>query len=649
MEPQKQGAGVNQATQSVGSTEVTIGRKPGAFSFDEAKKLTSAAWQRDGNRRNWISVLRHAYRTGLFDPNVKTADLTKPLWDRSADWERDMLAINFVRQHIDIIASSVAGNLPDIGFDPYSREAEYIEAADYAAALINGFVEEDGVARKIFAIAKDASVSGHGFGHVRWLRRTRKHTAAEHQAAVVEARRMYFEEMTRLGYGLVEPPEDFDSTVPDEVVIENRPTLEYVSPANVLVPSNLRELEETPWYGIVQYIRLSELRADESYSRAAVEKLAPRFDQEQDSITRRNTQGNNESLVDPLVKVVFFYDVLAHKLIVFGENASEPLYEGDNPTPFDMPCLIDIAGYRDGEQFFGFGDLEGIIGLLDKAALATRQQVLNLDTQGPVFVTWADVLSREDEGKVKGARPYDIIKLSAETHDAMREKFGDGVMPNQAIAQLATTAPLPADVFNVKNELKRDASEIAGVTEFMRGSAGDARISGTASAAAEGWTTVRMSVREQAVNHAVKRVAQLFFKFCQAYLSEDDVVRLVGSMGESWQETVDVQKLSGDFFVRIRTGSMSASNPAARAQRGRETMAIADQLEDRGYDVAGLREIALRDLGIDPRQAKLTKLQPQAPTAAAGMPAMPQQQSPQQMMQELGAPQLPGAEGDFAF
>jgi len=102
---------------------------------------------------------------------------------------------------------------------------------------------------------------------------------------------------------------------------------------------------------------------------------------------------------------------------------------------------------------------------------------------------------------------------------------------------------------------------------------------------------------------------------------------------------------------------MSASNPAARAQRGRELMGLADQMEDRGYDVTGLREIALRDLAIDPRQARLEKLPPAEPAPAPGMPmgggavppVMAPMPSPQEQMGQLGGPPLPGAEGDFAF
>jgi hypothetical protein len=629
------------------------GRRPGPYNFKEAKQLSDAVWLRDANRRSWIAILRHLYRTGNFDPNTKSADVARPMWDRGskADWERDMLGTNFHRQYIDIMVSSLGSRLPEISFDPAWQSPETITAADNVSAMINGFLDVDNATETGQAVIKDARVSGAGFGFVKWHRRTKKMSEAEHQAAIAEARRTFTEQMEMQGFPGVQPPAGFDDAVPDEVVLENRPHLEYVSPANVLLPQDIRVLSESPWYGIVRYLRLSELRADETFEQAIVEKLVPLRDGADDEVSRKDASAS-EQMLDPLVKIVFFYDRDNHRLIVFGDGAGEPLYEGPDQNEYGDCYLVDLHAHRDGEQYFGFGDLEGIAGLLDKAGMATRQQVRNLTNQGPIFVTWQDVLATEDESKIRTAKPYDLIKLSPATHDAMREKFGENVMPNQAVAQLATTTPLPNDVFSVKNALKEDASEIAGVSEFMRGSTGDARISGTASAAAEGWTTVRMSLHEQSVNRFWSNVAELFLDLCKQYLTEDDVVRMAGPLGETWSETVQMQKLSGDFYVRIRTGSAAASNPAARAQKGAELMNLADRMEDRGYDVAGLREIALRDLGIDPRQAKLTKMQPQMPEQMpGGMPdgaEMGGDLSTQQQMEQLGAPPLPGSDGQYA-
>jgi hypothetical protein len=647
----------------------TTGRQPGAYTFEEARQLSSAVWTRDANRRNWVAVMRNMYRTGKFDLNVTFENLSKPIWDRNSD---NKLGTNFARQYVDIIVGAVAGDMPDAGFDSADQSPESVAAADYAAALVMGFIEDDDVSQTLTAMAKDASVSGHGFGHVRWKRVTRPMTDLERKAAADEARQVFLEEMAAQGFPDVEVPADLDKALPTEVVVANRPTLEYVSPANVLLPADVSEVRHTPWYAIVKYLRLSELRGDDTYDQEAVEALAPKADVEERTVTRKPNQSSEET-VDPVVKVYFFYDVASHRLIVFGDGGPKPLYEGANPAEFDDVCLVDLPAYRDGESFWGFGDLEGIAGLLEKVGLAVEQQVLNLGAQGPIFVAWGDVLSSEDEARLRFAKPYDFIKLSTASHDSAREAFGDGVQPGQLVSTLSTTTALPADVFNVKAQLKDDVAEIAGVSEFMRGGLGPSRMPGTAAAAAEGWASVRINARAKAVERAFASIANLFFKLCQEQLSEEDVVRLVGPSGESWSETVDVQRLSGDFFVRVRTGSHASSNPAARAQRGRELMGIANELEAAGYDVDGLRDAALRDLGVDPRQVKLVKRPPEpaadmgpamGPEMAPGAPmggqmteglmgdfmgGMGPQMSPQDQMAELGAPPLPGAEGGLLF
>jgi hypothetical protein len=632
----------------------SAGREPGAYTYKEARQLASAVWTRDANRRNWVAVMRNLYRTGKYDLNISFENVAKPVWDRTSG--DDKLGTNFARQYVDIIVGAIAGTLPDAGFDPADKSPEAVAAADYAAALVMGFVEEDDVEQTLAAMAKDASVSGHGFGHVRWKRVTRKMTELERKAAIAEAEATFTEEMAALGYPDVAPPEDLAKAIPEEVVVANRPTLEYVSPANVLLPADVGEVRHTPWYAIVKYLRLSELRGDDTYDQEAVEAMAPTADTEQRTITRK-PNASSEDTVDPIVKVYFFYDVAAHRLIVFGDGGPKPLYDGANPAEFDEVCLVDLPAYRDGENFWGFGDLEGIAGLLEKVGLAVEQQVLNLGAQGPIFVAWGDVLSSEDEARLRFAKPYDFIKLSTASHDSAREAFGENVQPSQLVSTLSTAAALPNDVFSVKSQLKEDAAEIAGVSEFMRGGLGPSRMPGTAAAAAEGWASVRINARVKAVERAFSAIANLFFKLCQENLTEDDVVKLVGPSGESWQETVDVQRISGNFFVRIRTGSHSTSNPAARAQRGRELMQIANELEAAGYDVDGLRDTALRDLGVDPRQVNLTKRPPEQPMAAPG--EMPGQMpmaggdpfaagvSPQEQMMELGSPPLPGDTGDL--
>jgi hypothetical protein len=111
--------------------------------------------------------------------------------------------------------------------------------------------------------------------------------------------------------------------------------------------------------------------------------------------------------------------------------------------------------------------------------------------------------------------------------------------------------------------------------------------------------------------------------------------------------------MSMDFFIRVKTGSMAAVNPATRAARGAEMMNLADRLEQSGYDTDNLRRYALREMGVDPELMGVRKAPPPQPAAPEGMPGMPQMPvapgSPQADMMMMGAPPTPGVEGNYAM
>jgi hypothetical protein len=146
------------------------------------------------------------------------------------------------------------------------------------------------------------------------------------------------------------------------------------------------------------------------------------------------------------------------------------------------------------------------------------------------------------------------------------------------------------------------------------------------------------------------KIANLFWKLCRQHLTEDQVVKIIGPDGTMFQETVKLEDLSMDFFIRVKTGSMAAINPATRAARGAEMMNLADRLEASGYDADNLRRYALREMGVDPELMGVRRTPPPAPAGIPGMPQMPVAPgSPQADMMAAGGPATPGVEGTYAF
>lgn len=434
------------------------------------------------------------------------------------------------------------------------------------------------------------------------------------------------------------PPIGFEQQVPRQKVLVNRPTLRYLSPIDVLLPPHIAEVEETPWYAIRSIERLEDVKRSALYDKEAVAGLAPEEKEANDPARRLDLDRATQPELDQLVTLYTFYDVLAHRMLVFAKGGKKPLYDGENPNEFREICLVHLRGFRDGENLRGFGDLELVSGLLDKVNFVLRQQLDNLERQGTVFVAREDLLTDEDRANLEMARPGDVV---------IARGLPDGVRLEDAISAFPTTA-LSNDVYTARVQLQEDIGKVLGLSDFQLGGLGPSRMSGTAAAVADGVATLRAQQRVEAYERFYNKVAHLFYRLCQQHLNEDQVVRVVGPDGSTYQETLAAEEATGEYFIKVKTGSMAAVNPATRAQRGQELLNLADRLEQSGYDADLLRRYALREMGVDPDLMGIRKA---APADSPEVPMAPSvaPDSTQQDMLDAGGPPLPGADGQYSM
>lgn len=626
--------------------------------FSDARRMVESAESRDGKLRTYIASLRHLYRTGRLQHNFSERDLDRAMWERD-DYRDDLEALNLACSYINIIVATTAARQPTFTAEPAFTSPDTTLASDAVAALIRTFLDEDDAISTARRVGLDASISGDGFGHVQWVYEEVPIPEEERQEMIEQARREYLADALEAGdVNGMEPPEGFEDEVPTSRVVKNRPTLKYVSPIDVLLPAHVSDVGEAPWYCIRSIQRIEDVRNNEAYDEEAVKQIGPERVETDDPARRLDIVRGNENDHEQVCTVYTFYDVVNHKMIVFTKGGGKPLYEGENPNDFNDICLVHLRSYRDGEHLRGFGDLELVAGLMDKLNEVVRQQLDNLERQGQIFVAKEDVLTDEDRANLESARAGDVV---------VARGLPEGVNLRDVIEAFPVTA-LSADVYNARNQLQEDIGKVLGLSDFQVGGLGPSRMSGTAAAVADGVATLRAQQRLEAYEQFYAQVANLFFKFCAQYLDEEQVVRIIGPDGSSWQETVDAEDLSEGYFIRVKAGSMASVNPSTRAQRGLELMGLADQLEAVGYDADTLRRFALREMGVDPELMGIRR-QPPAPAPgpeAGGMPGLPPgppQAGPPSLPPELGpapdstqadmyaagGPPLPGAGGDLAL
>lgn len=613
-------------------------KKAKPIDFEEARTLVQSVEQRDSKLRTFVASMRNLYRTGKLNTSLSVHELDRYLWERD-DYRKDLEALNLACSYINIIVASTASRQPYITAEPSYLTPETQQGADAVAALVRGFLEEDNTIAVARRAGLDASISGDGFVHVQWELDVEELSEQEYQDAVTAAVAEY-EQMAIAAGDDPTPPQELLDSVPREKFAANRPTARYVSPIDVYLPSHISEVDETPWYAIRSVVRVEDVKRNPVYDQEAVEQVSAENVLADDPARRLNldTANTYSSALAEITTLYTFYDCLAHRIIVFANNGGKPLYDGPNPNDFKDRCLVHIRANRDGEQLRGFGDLELVAGLLDKLNFVVRQQMDNLERQGQVFVTREDVFSDEDRLALEAARPGDVV---------VAHGLAEGVRLGDVIEAFPMTA-LSNDVYNAREQLQADIVKVLGLSEFQTGSLGPSRMSGTAAAIADGVATLRAQARLEAYETFYARIANLFWKLCRQHLTEDQVVKIIGPDGTMFQETVSMEKLSMDFFIRVKTGSMAAVNPATRASRGSELLNLADRLEQAGYDADNLRRYALREMGVDP---ELMGIRKNPPAPAPEIPSMPPVApgSPQAAMMDAGSPALPGMDGGFAY
>jgi hypothetical protein len=269
---------------------------------------------------------------------------------------------------------------------------------------------------------------------------------------------------------------------------------------------------------------------------------------------------------------------------------------------------------------------------LDKLNFVVRQQLDNLDRQGTVFVARDDAFTDEDRANLEMARPGDVV---------LARGIPDGLRLSDVIEAFPTTA-LSNDVYSARQQIVDDIGKVLGLSDFQLGGLGPSRMSGTAAAVADGVATLRSQQRLEAYEAFYGRAANLFYMLSRQHLDEDQVVKMLGPDGSLFQETLEAEAMSMDFFVKVKTGSMAAVNPATRAQRGMELMNLAERLETAGYDADTLRRYALREMGVDPDLMGVRRQPPPEPEPApAPPPAMGMQQgAPVDPMQQMMEQQM---------
>jgi hypothetical protein len=294
-----------------------------------------------------------------------------------------------------------------------------------------------------------------------------------------------------------------------------------------------------------------------------------------------------------------------------------------------------MANYRSRpSDFWGFGDLENIAGI---------QARLN------------DVWTRIIDNLYRSGRKYLAMKgsLDAEAISALESDADDQVVflngpatedPSRIIKPLERM-PLPGDVVNTQSALMGVMDQVLAFNDFQTGGMGADRMSATAAAVAQGIAETRAADKQLNIEEAAARMFTLILLLSQEFMTTRTALRLAGPDGSMWP-TVTGDDITGEFQVRVETGSLNGQSRASRRQEGMSILTqVVPAVAGLGYEIDGLVRSALRRMGLDPDELGIRVPPPapvEAPMAGPEMVSGEEEITPEEEAM-MGMAPLPGA------
>jgi hypothetical protein len=548
--------------------------------------------------------------------------------------------VNMVLPHFTMIINSVSARDPKFVVTPVGGDLESIERnAQVAQTVLGYFWKRADATTTLRDMTQDMVILGNGFAKVGWAysENTVDRTPEDYDNEINDTIAEAMEQAAMLGAPLDEQQiaELVESvSLNQQLVEEDEPFVEYVSPYDLLLPANARRMNTARW--ICQRLRVPmvEAKNNDMFDKQAREELTPDTGYI-DASTIVQYEDRSEGLpeVFTFVTLFEFYDMKEHTLCIFQLDAERPLYEGQNPHAHRYPPFVHMRNFNDGGMAcWSFGDLENIAGLQLMINEIMVAELNDLKRVGNKYFINKKVLTPELTKALQDNKPDQVIPLDLPGNVGINEVL----VPVQRMST-------PADNYMMEEKLQGYMQRILGVTDFQVGNISAAnRTPATAAAAVEGASTTRAMDKMTNVEKASREIAIRMLALCQQFMDNSKAVRIAGPSATTWLQ-VSEDDIDGEFFIDVEGGSTQAINPATRYRQGQEMLQqIVPILAQMGYDPEPATKAALSYMGLNPEHILV---RPTPPPMAPMQPGMEQgmPQDPMAMMQQqMGAtPPMP--------
>ena len=500
----------------------------------------------------------------------------------------DIVAPNMMFSTMNVIVPSVMVNYPKVTVT--ARKPEYDRTAPLVEGVANFWWQHYNFQGEMRLAVKDFVGLGLGIIKVGWTLEEQEEEK-DRDEWVEEVQ----EELFRVASNRAQAEMmgmEFESLSEDEiiasiptiknVVTEDHPSTERVSPFDLYFDPDATRIKNARWIAQRMYIPLEDARNFAAWNPKARKRLKGTAMSQAKKDYDLMFKGEERGREADFVIVWEYYDMIDGTVCVFADGCDMFLIEPEKFVfPFGHPYIF-FENHIVPEKLYPMGDLESIVPLQKELALTRTQMVNDRKRFRRMYLYKPDEIG-----------PDGLAALTSSDDNALIPVDTDGPFAD-VLAPIATSS-LPPEFYNQTAMILDDMDRTSAVTEYQRGSVAEVRRTATEAAMIQDMSNARSADKLAIIERGISEVARKCVQLAQEFLSSEQVAKIVGIDAQVDWVPFDRDAIAGEYDFIVEAGSTVPMNESFRRQSAMQLLdAMAPFIGAGVVNAAKLAEHVLR-------------------------------------------------------
>jgi len=556
----------------------------------------------------------------------------------------DRVAVNLAFSTVNIISPAVSVNHPRITVSP--NRTEDVDRAIFVESVANYLWRHHDFRKPFRRAVKDSIIVGHGWIKVGWRYKEGQKQLSDqdrqiaYQTAVEEA--SAFARQNPDQASDVPTNEEIMANLPhtEAEIIADQPFVERISPFDIFVDPEATCLDDAKWIAQRIVRPLEDVKKDKRFKSKVRKSLEASA-----SVKIRwenDTEREQYAEITDRVTLWEYYDLEEGVMAVCAEGSDDFLADPmEIPYSFGHPFVF-LANYDVPDTLYPMGDLEAIESLQEELNKTRSQMVNHRKRYARKYMYHERSFNSEGREALESEEDGRFVPVVDENRP-----LGEVVVPLPQV-------PLAPEIYNHSGIIEEDINVVSGVSEYARGQMPEIRRTATEASLIADAANSRVADKLALVEIAIGEVARRVIQLMQQYMTDGQIVRIVGKDGSELFVPYVRDDIAGEYDFIIEAGSTQPNNDTIRRSQAINLMQAVAPLVGQVIDPAELaRHVLTNGFGIKDPEKFLISQNPMGPEGGppqgdpaaqvppAGAAPMPQGGPPMPPMPQGMAPNAP--------